>query len=213
MSGNTKLQRLVLSSICVAIYLLVIDGCTIGPHTGPFSQGTGLLNSGEYNSAIPYLKEALLIKPDYADAHYNLGLAYQRLGRQQEAIISYKETIRLNPNYSKAHNNLGKAYEALGRNDESSAEYKETLRLDPSDTIARNNLNLLDPSNTINRNTLNLLGPFDQGTKLLKEGEYDSAIPYLKEAIRINPDYARHTITLGGPTTDERQLEVPFSDN
>ena len=95
MSGNTKLQRLVLSSICVAIYLLVIDGCTIGPHTGPFSQGTGLLNSGDYNSAIPYLKEALLIKPDYADAHYNLGLAYQRLGRQQEAIISYKETIRL----------------------------------------------------------------------------------------------------------------------
>jgi Flp pilus assembly protein TadD len=146
MLGNTKLQRLILSSIWVATYILVIAGCARGPHIAPFSQGTGLLNSGEYNSAIPYLKEALLIKPDYADASYNLGLAYQRLGRQQEAIISYKETIRLNPNYSKAHNNLGKAYETLGRNNEASAEYKKALKLDPSGTVARNNLNLLDPS-------------------------------------------------------------------
>jgi tetratricopeptide (TPR) repeat protein len=43
------------------------------------------------------------IKPDFAKAHYNLGYAYDHLGRHAEAVKAYKEAIiRIRPDLAKA---------------------------------------------------------------------------------------------------------------
>ena len=89
-------------------------GVLASPHIGPFDQGTDLLDGGDYNSAIHYLKEAIRIKPDYAPAHNNLGNAHYRLGQYQDDIASYKEALRIKPDHINSHNNLGVAYEQLG---------------------------------------------------------------------------------------------------
>ena len=44
---------------------------------------------GEVQKAITCYQKAINIKPDYADAYYNLGNALHKLNKYQEAIISY----------------------------------------------------------------------------------------------------------------------------
>jgi len=54
--------------------------------------------------------QAIHLKPDYADAYYNWGYAYDKLGQYQPAIEYYNQAIRLNPNYARAYINRGVAY-------------------------------------------------------------------------------------------------------
>ncbi len=45
---------------------------------------------GCYQDAIESLKQAIRIKPDYAEAHYNLGIAYLRADDKGLALEEYK---------------------------------------------------------------------------------------------------------------------------
>ena len=47
--------------------------------------GSTLARRGEYAAARETLERALLINPDYDDAHYNLGVVYLREGRVADA--------------------------------------------------------------------------------------------------------------------------------
>ena len=63
-------------------------------------------------------RQAIRLKPDYAEAHYGLGLAYANLGHWQEAVYAYRQALQLKPDYAEvlkpylaeAHANLGWAY-------------------------------------------------------------------------------------------------------
>ena len=52
---------------------------------------------------------AIKIKPDFALAHYKLGIALFHAKMTEEAIDYFKEAIRIRPDYAIAHNNLGNA--------------------------------------------------------------------------------------------------------
>ena len=45
-----------------------------------------------------------------AQAHYNLGLAYNEKGEYDKAIVSYKKAIEVKPDYADAHIRLGLVY-------------------------------------------------------------------------------------------------------
>ena len=60
------------------------------------------------------IQAALRINPDYADAHYNLGVAYEQQDRTDEAIREYQAALRVNPDYADAHYNLGVDLQATG---------------------------------------------------------------------------------------------------
>jgi hypothetical protein len=60
--------------------------------------------------AIEYLTNAIKLKPDYADAYYGRGAAYNDLGQFQQSIEDYNEAIRLKPDYVDAYKNRGIAY-------------------------------------------------------------------------------------------------------
>ncbi len=47
------------------------------------------------------------MKPDYVDAHNNLGVMLASLGRTQEAISHFDASLRIDPNSPDAHVNLG----------------------------------------------------------------------------------------------------------
>ena len=71
--------------------------------------------NGQAREAIEHYQQALRIKPDYAEAHNNLGIALLQEGKIEEAIAQYEQALRINPDFAEAHYNLGIALEQAGR--------------------------------------------------------------------------------------------------
>ena len=61
---------------------------------------------------------AVRIKPDFAKAHYNLGLGLAMQGKLDEAIAHYSEALRINPGFRKARSELQLALEKAGKLDQ-----------------------------------------------------------------------------------------------
>ena len=61
---------------------------------------------GRYEAAIRTVL-AIESNPSYADAHNNLGIAKQKMGKFEEAITSYEDAISKKPDFAQAYNNLG----------------------------------------------------------------------------------------------------------
>jgi len=60
---------------------------------------------GQLDAAISYYEKAISIKPEYVQAHYNLGSANHKLGRLDEAVRSYKKIVTLKPEYALINKN------------------------------------------------------------------------------------------------------------
>jgi Flp pilus assembly protein TadD len=58
--------------------------------------------------AISHYEQALRIKPDLAEAHYDLGIASEQAGSVQEAIRHYEQALRLKPDFAEAQNGLAR---------------------------------------------------------------------------------------------------------
>ena len=63
-----------------------------------YNQAVALLKTGREAEAIPHLEAALRFEPDFADAHYNLGVALSGIpGRMPEAIRHLEAALRIKP--------------------------------------------------------------------------------------------------------------------
>ena len=76
---------------------------------------------GDHEQAVSLLRKALLIEPDAAVSHLNLGLALLYAGKPAEAIERFKVAVRLRGPID-VHQYLAQAYAALGNLDESRRE-------------------------------------------------------------------------------------------
>jgi len=94
-------------------------------------QADKFYEAGEYERAAEAYKEAIRLKPDFALAHYCLGLSYGNLGRHQEAAAAFKVAIRLKPDFAEAHSGLGLSYLLIGDRGAALEEYKILKTLDP----------------------------------------------------------------------------------
>jgi tetratricopeptide (TPR) repeat protein len=83
-----------------------------------------------FNEAAEALKQATVIEPDNAAAHFNLGLTLYNGGRYSEAIQAYKEVIRIRPTLVPGHFNLALAYIAINDRAAAMAEYETLKTLD-----------------------------------------------------------------------------------
>jgi tetratricopeptide (TPR) repeat protein len=83
------------------------------------------------------------LKPDFAEAHYNLGNSLNELGRLDEAETSYTRAIALKPDYAEAHSNLGNTLKELGRLDEAEASFTQAIALKPDYAEAHRHLTLM----------------------------------------------------------------------
>ncbi|MEO0407306.1 MAG: tetratricopeptide repeat protein, partial [Cyanobacteria bacterium P01_A01_bin.135] len=68
------------------------------------------------DSALQYYQKAIALDPNFAEAHYNLGVLYESLQRPDDAAAEYQIVIQSNLNdlsvltKLRAHNNLGRLY-------------------------------------------------------------------------------------------------------
>ena len=62
------------------------------------------------NAAIQNLTKAVTLKPDFAPAYYELGLAYSHKGNYAEAAKQFQNAIKYDPKYLNAYLELGDLY-------------------------------------------------------------------------------------------------------
>ena len=62
------------------------------------------------------------MKPDFADAYFNRGVAYGTKGDFDQAIQDFNEVIKLKPDYAKAYFNRGYTWLILGEWEKAKAD-------------------------------------------------------------------------------------------
>ena len=176
-------------------------------------------STGQLEMAVKCFERALKIKPDFADAHYNLGLTFQELDQLDSAVKSYKKTLAIQANYVKAYNNLGIIYKELGQMNDAVKSYEEALSHQPDFVEALNNLGNIQTE----------MGKLDEAIKSYNQalviepnyievhnnlgnilndlGELDEAVEHYEKAIAFNPDYAEAHNNLGSTLNDLGQLD------
>ena len=65
-----------------------------------------LAQQGKHEEAVWQFEEAVRLKPDHAEACYNLGSVFARLGRTTEAGRAFREALRLKPDLAEARDEL-----------------------------------------------------------------------------------------------------------
>ena len=75
--------------------------------------GAAAAQTGKFNKAIISFEKAISLKPNYADAHNNLGNVLKEQGRLVEAIYSFNKAILLRPNHAEAYKNIGNALKQI----------------------------------------------------------------------------------------------------
>ena len=125
-------------------------------------------DQGKLDEAVACYRRALELKPDFAEAHNNLGDVLKDQGKLDEAVACYRRALELKPDYAEAHNNLGVAFKDQGKLDEAVACYRRALELKPDFAEAHNNL----------------------GIAFKDQGKLDEAVACFRRALELKPDYA-----------------------
>ena len=107
-----------------------------------FFLGTLLVQTHKFDMAKELFQKATQMKPDNANAHYNLGNVYKKLDKHEEAVNSYNKTIQINPNYLGAYNNLGNVFKNLGEYKKAINCYNKVIQLNPNNADIYNNIGL-----------------------------------------------------------------------
>ena len=123
---------------------------------------------GKLQDAELSYRKAIEIKPDIAEAHYNLGIILSDLGKSQDAELSYRKAIEIKPDYPEAHYNLGVLLNDLGKLQDAELSYRKAIEIKPDYPEAHYNLGVI-----------------------FKElGKLEEAELSYRKAIEIKPDYA-----------------------
>jgi tetratricopeptide (TPR) repeat protein len=130
--------------------------------------GEALDAAGQFDQAIPILKESVRINPHNARGLSELGTALARQGKLPEAIECFRRAVELRPNDAVLHYDLGAELLENGHLDEAASELLTALQLNPNIAAAHRSL----------------------ASVLLKKGETSAALEHFATAIQLNPGWA-----------------------
>jgi tetratricopeptide (TPR) repeat protein len=165
--------------------------------------------NGQMDASINDYEKAVTLKPDYAEAYYNLGVTLREVGQIDAALKSYEKALAIKHEYPAAHNNLGTILLDLGSLDSAVDHFEWAIAFKPDYAEAYNNLGVVErqqekfdqaiksfekaisiqPNYTQAHNNL--------GNTSHKLGRLEAAIISYEKAIAINPDYAEVHNNLG----------------
>jgi tetratricopeptide (TPR) repeat protein len=183
-----------------------------------YNSGNDAADKGNYEEAVKNFSEAIRLAPNYANAYFNRGDAFDEAGEYDKAIADYSEVIRIEQS-ADAYLNRGVVFNKKGEDDLAIADLTEAIRLDPNcdkayslrSAIYKSKgeidraiadkeiaLKLVDPEayNRIKkemeeRNSgISAEEYVHRGAEAEKQGNYDKAIEYFSEAIRLKPNFS-----------------------
>ena len=175
---------------------------------------------GQFDASIDSYKQALKIKPDYADAYYNMGNVLRNKGDLETAIDSYQQAVKIKPDYADAFNNMGVALNDKGDLLAAIDSYEQAVKIKPDYTdafynmgITLNNKGDLDAAINSYKQAIKIKPNFARahytmGNILKDKGDLDAAIVSYQDALKIKPDYAEASYNMGNALKDKGNLEA-----
>ena len=101
------------------------------PNSAVLYNIAGASNAGlmQLGPAINNYKQALQIKPDYAEVYRNIGDVLKDSNDLRGAIDSYKQALKIKPDFAEAYNNMGVALQDMGDLDAADSSVKYLIWL------------------------------------------------------------------------------------
>ncbi|MFZ1700470.1 MAG: tetratricopeptide repeat protein [Pyrinomonadaceae bacterium] len=184
------------------------------------AEGNRLFDENQTQVAIDALKQAIVLDPDLAEAHFKLGVAYsllemqmQRTGESappetdadgkkitkprserafEKAADAYEKWLKDNPDDDTAHFNLGRTYSKLLKDEQAEKEFERAVKQKPEDTEYQTEL----------------------GAVRIKLAQYREAIGPLKKAIELDETNDRAAALLEDAEAGRQRVDyVPPKSN
>jgi type IV pilus assembly protein PilF len=139
--------------------------------------GEAYMRQGDFTAALRELLESEKLNPRDPLVHDALGLCYMARKRMPDAITHFKRAVDLKPTFTAARNNLGAAYLAIEEWDAAIAIFDEIKQdvLYATPQFALSNL----------------------GMAYYHKNDYQSALNYYRDALRIQPDLVNALVGMG----------------
>ncbi len=113
---------------------LLAQAADLRPNSSPIlnALGTNLLNTNQLPEAQSTYERALKLAPHDFDAHHNLAVVYERLGRLTQSAESFQRAVNIAPRHAFARLNLATILRDLGRLDDSISNFEQAIAIDPN---------------------------------------------------------------------------------
>lgn len=96
-----------------------------------YNEGLVLTRRAEWVKAEAAYRDAVRLKPGFAEAWSELGHALKGQKRWDDSVKAYQEALRLRPDFPQALEYLGEAYVQMGKTAEARAVFERLKPLDP----------------------------------------------------------------------------------
>ena len=147
--------------------------------------GASAAQLGKLDEAVLAFQKALSIKPNDAQAYYNMGNALKDQEKLEEAIDAYRKALSIKPDYADAYNNMGNALKDQEKLEEAIDAYRKALSIKPDYADAYVNM----------------------GNVLTDQEKLEDAIEAYNRALSNEPDNAEAHYNMGNALKDQEKLE------
>jgi tetratricopeptide (TPR) repeat protein len=167
---------------------------------------------GDWNASVAEFQRILDLKPREpkgSTAHYDLGIAYANLNRNEDAARQFRAALALDPQFLAAMANLIAVDLAAGDLDEARRVADAYVALDPTSARALYSRGIValhagdavtardDFGKLLHSNPSYAVAHYDLALAQERLGRYDEAERELRNALALAPAYARARFALG----------------
>jgi tetratricopeptide (TPR) repeat protein len=138
-------------------------------------RGVDLAQSGDLSAAIKQFRSALRLSPNYAQAWYHLGLAYDQARDTDQAMTGFEEALRVQPDYVEARYMLADCCRKRGDFAGERNVLGQVTAQAPQFAEAH----------------------YNYGIALKNGDKPQAAVQELRAAVKLSPDNAKYMLALG----------------
>lgn len=149
-----------------------------------YDLGMVMQHQTRWREAEAAYRQALQLKPDYAEAENNLAFCLHEQGRYMDAVRLYRQAIQHKPDYARAYTNLGITLNELEQWTEAEAMHRQALALQPNLAEAHSNL----------------------ANALKKQARYAEALEAAQQAVALQPKLAEAYLSMGHIFEEKQQF-------
>jgi tetratricopeptide (TPR) repeat protein len=138
---------------------------------------------GKSDRALADFQKVVELKPDVAEAYFEMGYVYQQQQQYDEAILAYRQALQIHPDDAVVHHNLARCYIRQGNREAAERERKIAKQLqDDADEIDRAQAGIHQYPDQPERYAY--LASLYQ-----KRGKWEQAIQQYRLALTVNPRF------------------------
>jgi protein O-GlcNAc transferase len=166
-----------------------------------YDLGVALTLTNQFDESIIFLDNAITLEPFNPKAHLRKAINLVKLDRIADSIDCYQHLIKLNPNNIEAYVRTADLLELTGKNSEADSLYRKAILIEPKDASLYikygkflNQIDKVDDALSTYNKSIEIEpinpGAFRNiGYIYQKRKEYEKAIFYLKESVRMSDNH------------------------